>query len=190
MAPGLLPSPGKTTGKGTGFVLRSNSMMSFSQLGECLSRQGAHHMLVKSLRYEAGSAVHQPRPLHVHPVLPLSVPTLVSFVVWMDSIEDISRSYRLWQGLSHAFPGGYLGCIPEPASTVASCGTPSGELRVSRCSQETPWMPGLSQNLCFLSVKKSLRNLSGWKEGRDVGTWAPQQRWEDPGSEALSWGLG
>lgn len=49
-------------------------MMSFSQVGECLSRQGAHHMLVKNLRYEAGSAVHQPRPLHVHPVLPLVSP--------------------------------------------------------------------------------------------------------------------
>lgn len=31
-------------------------------------------MLVKNLRYEAGSAVHQPRPLHVHPVLPLVSP--------------------------------------------------------------------------------------------------------------------
>lgn len=51
-------------------------------------------------------------------------------------------------------------------------------------------MPGLPQNLCFFSVKKSLRNLSGCKEGKDVRVWAPQQRGKEPGLEALSLGLG
>lgn len=102
----------------------------------------------------------------------------------MDSIEEISRSCKLLQGLSHAFLDGYLGCIPEPEPGSISDGwvTPSSELRVS----SNPWRNvdttkpsecwAFPQNLCFLSVKKSLRNLSGWEEGKDVGGWALQQR--------------
>lgn len=113
-------SPGKATRKGTGFVLRSNSMMSFSQSGKCLSWQGACHILVKYLRCEA-SLVNQPRPLHVHPAFPSVSPHSCwpySFIVWMDSIEETSRSCRLLQGLSCAFLDKYLGCILEPGSTV------------------------------------------------------------------------
>lgn len=69
-------SPGKAMRKGTGFVLRSNSMMSFSQSGKCLSWQGACHILVKYLRCEA-SLVNQ--PMFIQPFLQL-VPTLAGLI--------------------------------------------------------------------------------------------------------------
>lgn len=144
-------------------------MVSFRQPGKRLSWQGACHILVKYLRYEV-SLVSQPSPLHVHPPLPLvSLPScwLYSIIVWMDSIEETSRSYRLLQGLSRAFPDRYLGCILEPGSIADGRVTPSSELRVSsnsQCSVDTTKpseCQAFPQNLCFFSVKKSLRNLSG-----------------------------
>lgn len=138
-----------------------------------MSWQGACHILVNYLRCEA-SLVSQPRPLYLHPTFPHSC-WPYSFIVWMDSIEETSRSFRLLQSLSHAFSDRYLGCILESGSIADGWVTPSSELRVSSnpwCSVDTtkPFECQASpQNLCFLSVKKSLRNLSGWEEGKDVG---------------------
>lgn len=160
---GSRPSPpGKAVRKGTAFVLRSNSMMSFSPSGKCLSWTGACSILVKRLKHEA-SLIDQPRPSHVHPTLPSVSPHSYwpyRFIMWMDSIEETSRSCRLLQGLSQAFLDRYPGCILEPSSIA-------DELRVS----SNPWCSvattkpsecqAFPQDLCFLSVKKSLRNLSG-----------------------------
>lgn len=180
-------SSGKAVRKGTAFVLRSNSMMSFSLSGKCLSWTGACYILVKRLKHEA-SLIDQSRPSHVHPTLPLVSPHPYwpyPFIMWMDSIEETSRSCRLLQGLSQAFLDRYPGCILEPSSVA-------DELRVS----SNPWCSvattkpsecqAFPQDLCFLSVKKSLRNLSGWEERKDVGA----EKTRDPCSEALSSGLG
>lgn len=147
--------------------------------------------------------VSQPRPLHVHPPLPLVSPPSCqpySFIVWMDSIEETSWGCRLLQSLSCAFPDRYLGCILEPRSIADGWVTPSSELRVSSnpwCSVDTTKpseCQAFPQNLCFLSVKKSLRNLSGWEEGKDVGAWALRQR-GNPETQtqqflAWAWGVG
>lgn len=119
-------SSGKAVRKGTAFVLRSNSMMSFSLSGKCLSWTGACYILVKRLKHEA-SLIDQSRPSHVHPTLPLVSPHPYwpyPFIMWMDSIEETSRSCRLLQGLSQAFLDRYPGCILEPSSVA-------DELRVS-----------------------------------------------------------
>lgn len=75
---GSRPSPpGKAVRKGTAFVLRSNSMMSFSPSGKSVLDR-ACYTLVKRVKHEA-SLIDQPRPSHVHPTLQL-VPTLTGLI--------------------------------------------------------------------------------------------------------------
>lgn len=49
------------------------------------------------------------------------------------------------------------------------------------------WKPDPPQDLCFLSVKKSLRSLSGCKEGEEAGAWGP---WTGKGRPSLRGSIG